>query len=47
MPPEHLLVRFEIADDRRRRIEFAGRGVRYEGLVEELSRVLQAGTAAR
>ena len=47
LPPEHLLVRFELLGDRHRRIEFAGRGERYERLVVELSRVLQAGVAPR
>jgi tRNA threonylcarbamoyladenosine biosynthesis protein TsaE len=47
MPPEHLLVRFELLDNRRRRIEFVGRGARYEELVEELSRVLEGRPAGR
>ena len=46
LPPEHLLVRFEILDDRRRGIELSGRGERYEVLVEELSRALGPGTRA-
>jgi tRNA threonylcarbamoyladenosine biosynthesis protein TsaE len=36
LPPEHLLVRFEIVDDKTRRIEISGRGGRYERVVEAL-----------
>ncbi|HWO73177.1 MAG TPA: tRNA (adenosine(37)-N6)-threonylcarbamoyltransferase complex ATPase subunit type 1 TsaE [Dehalococcoidia bacterium] len=37
MPPEHLLVRFEIVDDRRRRITLEPRGERYEAIVREVA----------
>jgi hypothetical protein len=30
MPPEHLLVRFDIIDERARRVSFEARGARYE-----------------
>ena len=40
LPPEHLLVRLEWEDERRRRLAFEARGHRYE----ELVRVLSAGT---
>lgn len=36
MPPEHLLVRFAVIDDRSRRVEIEGKGKRYEELVEAL-----------
>ena len=37
MPPDHLLVRFEVTDDKSRRIEVEGRGRRYEEIVEALA----------
>jgi tRNA threonylcarbamoyladenosine biosynthesis protein TsaE len=33
MPPEHLLVRFDILDERSRRVSFEARGARYEEMV--------------
>jgi tRNA threonylcarbamoyladenosine biosynthesis protein TsaE len=33
MPPEHLLVRFDILDERSRRLSFEARGARYEEMV--------------
>jgi tRNA threonylcarbamoyladenosine biosynthesis protein TsaE len=43
MPPEHLLVRFEVLDDRRRRIEVEGRGGRYRGLETAFGKAMDAG----
>jgi tRNA threonylcarbamoyladenosine biosynthesis protein TsaE len=40
LPPEHLLVRFELLDGRRRRIEFTGYGKHYETMAEVLEVVL-------
>lgn len=37
LPPEHLLVRLEWEDDRRRRLTFEAHGQRYEELVHTLS----------
>lgn len=37
LPPEHLLVRLEWEDDRRRRLTFEAHGQRYEELVRALS----------
>jgi tRNA threonylcarbamoyladenosine biosynthesis protein TsaE len=37
LPPEHLLVRLEWEDERRRRLTFEARGQRYEELVRALS----------
>jgi tRNA threonylcarbamoyladenosine biosynthesis protein TsaE len=37
LPPEHLLVRLEWVDERRRRLTFEARGSRYEELVDALS----------
>jgi tRNA A37 threonylcarbamoyladenosine biosynthesis protein TsaE len=37
LPPEHLLVRLEWEDDRRRRLTFEAHGRRYEELVHTLS----------
>jgi tRNA threonylcarbamoyladenosine biosynthesis protein TsaE len=36
MPPEHLLVCFDILDERSRRVSFAARGARYEEMVAAL-----------
>ena len=38
LPPEHLLVRLEWVDERRRRLTFEARGQRYEELVRALER---------
>jgi tRNA threonylcarbamoyladenosine biosynthesis protein TsaE len=47
LPPEHLLVTLEWADDRRRRLTFEARGQRYEELVRALeTRPPQAGLRA-
>ena len=43
MPPEHLLVRFEVLDDRRRRIQVEGRGERYRELEIAFGRAMGAG----
>ena len=37
LPPEHLLVRLEWVDERRRRLTFEARGSRYEELMRTLS----------
>jgi tRNA threonylcarbamoyladenosine biosynthesis protein TsaE len=37
MPPEHLLVRFELTGERSRRINVEGRGERYEQVLSQLS----------
>jgi tRNA threonylcarbamoyladenosine biosynthesis protein TsaE len=37
LPPEHLLIRLEWEDERRRRLTFEGRGQRYDDLVRALS----------
>jgi tRNA A37 threonylcarbamoyladenosine biosynthesis protein TsaE len=36
MPPERLLVRFEITGEKSRRITFEGSGERYEATVRDL-----------
>jgi tRNA threonylcarbamoyladenosine biosynthesis protein TsaE len=38
LPPEHLLVRLDWEDERRRRLTFEARGQRYEELVHVLER---------
>jgi tRNA threonylcarbamoyladenosine biosynthesis protein TsaE len=38
LPPEHLLMRFEITGEKSRRISFEARGERYERLVHQFSR---------
>jgi tRNA threonylcarbamoyladenosine biosynthesis protein TsaE len=42
MPPEHLLVRFEVIDDRSRRIRFVAQGQRYKELLDELERSIKS-----
>ena len=43
LPPEHLLVRLEWEDERRRRITFESRGQRYGELVRALKRGMPPG----
>lgn len=38
MPPEHLLVRFEMTGHASRRITYEARGERYESLLQELAK---------
>jgi tRNA threonylcarbamoyladenosine biosynthesis protein TsaE len=42
MPPDHLLVRFEVIDDRKRRIRFVAQGQRYEHLLDEIQRSIKS-----
>jgi tRNA threonylcarbamoyladenosine biosynthesis protein TsaE len=43
MPAEHLLVRFEIIDERSRRVSFEARGARYEQAVAAIADGVGAG----
>ena len=45
LPPEHLLVRFEMVDDKTRRLTLEPRGERYEALVRALTDEVQAKAA--
>jgi tRNA threonylcarbamoyladenosine biosynthesis protein TsaE len=40
MPPDHLLVRFDVIDDRSRRVSFTAQGKRYAELLDEIERSL-------
>jgi tRNA threonylcarbamoyladenosine biosynthesis protein TsaE len=39
MPPEHLFIRFEMPEDRSRRIEIEGRGERYREIEKALAAI--------
>jgi len=47
MPPEHLLVRFEVLDERRRRIALEPHGGRYEDIVRQLAEAEERTRGAR
>jgi tRNA threonylcarbamoyladenosine biosynthesis protein TsaE len=46
LPPEHLLVRLDWEDERRRRLTFEARGQRYEELVRVLERRTPTGRSS-
>jgi tRNA threonylcarbamoyladenosine biosynthesis protein TsaE len=46
LPDEHLLVRFDLIDEKTRRIRLEARGARYERLLEDLAPALSAGGGA-
>jgi tRNA threonylcarbamoyladenosine biosynthesis protein TsaE len=47
MPPDHLLVRFDVTDHSHRRITYEAHGERYDGLLGELSQVQENPRARR